>query len=238
MDNFNMRIERALLYSGGQRIVGILHLPDGDGKFPCVITCHGYYSTKDSEKYVAIANRLCGEGFAVFRFDFRGCGESEGSIEEITLSGRVSDLESALWFVRKHAKISGRIGLLGSSMGGCVAIIRAAEDEGIKAVAAWSTPSHLSGLFEKDRLKRDVERYRMLELVGRVAAPILIIHGDADELVPLHHAKDLYERANEPKMLEIIKGGDHRLTNPQDRKRAIDLSLEWFKKYLQNEHQI
>lgn len=230
-----MRIEKTLLYSGGQRIVGILHLPDGEGKFPCVITCHGYYSTKDSEKYVAIANRLCGERFAVFRFDFRGCGESEGSIEETTLSGRVSDLESALRFVRNHTRISGRIGLLGSSMGGCVAIIRAAKDEGIKAVTAWSTPFHLSGLFEKERLNRDVERYNMLEIVGRVAAPILIIHGDADELIPVNHAEDLYDRANGPKTLQIIRGGDHRLTNPQDRKRAIELSLGWFKKYLQNE---
>lgn len=115
-----MLIDRIFLFSGGQKIVGVLHLPDGKGRFPCVITCHGYNSTKDSTKYTAIANRFSDEGFAVFRFDFRGCGESEGNIEETTLLKRVSDLEAALQFVKKHVQINENIGLIGSSMGdGC-----------------------------------------------------------------------------------------------------------------------
>lgn len=229
-------MQRVFFYSSGQKIVGILHLPDGEEeKFPCVITCHGHYSTKDSKKYIEIAKSFCRDKFAVLRFDFRGCGESEGNIEETTLSGRVNDLKAALHFVKDHVRISKKIGLLGSSMGGCAAIIVAAEDPEIRAIAAWSTPSYLSGFFDKGVLQRDVERYDIHEIVKRIIEPIMIIHGDADELVPLYHAKDLYASSNEPKVLEIIDSGDHRLSNSQVRKRAIDLSLKWFKKHLQND---
>jgi alpha/beta superfamily hydrolase len=226
-------MQRVFFYSSGQKIVGILHLPDSEEeKFPCVITCHGYYSTKDSKKYIEIAKSFCRDKFAVLRFDFRGCGESEGNIEETTLSGRVNDLKAALQLVRNHVQISKNIGLLGSSMGGCVAIIVAAEDPEILAIATWSTPSYLSSFFDKGILQRDIERYDIHEIVKRIIAPILIIHGDADELVPLFHAKGLYESSNEPKVLKIINSGDHRLSNSQVRKRAIDLSLKWFKKHM------
>ena len=227
-----MPIKKLHLYSNGQKIVGILHLPDKKQSTPCVITCHGYHSTKDSKKYVEIANRLCSEGFAVLRFDFRGCGESEGDIEETTLSNRVSDLESALRFIRKH--VSKCIGLLGSSLGGYVAIITAVKDSGIKAVVVWSTPFHLSSLFKKELFIHDAKKYNLNQIVKNVATPILIIHGDADELVPLYHANNLYKIINEPKMLKIMKGGDHRFTNPADRKEAITLSIEWYKKYMKN----
>jgi dipeptidyl aminopeptidase/acylaminoacyl peptidase len=50
--------------------------------------------------------------------------------------------------------------------------------------------------------------------------------------VPLSHADALYENANEPKEIQIIEGADHRLTDPIHRGRAVELTLEWFKKYL------
>ena len=60
----------------------------------------------------------------------------------------------------------------------------------------------------------------------------LIIHGQRDELVPSSHAQVLYERANEPKALEILSGADHRLTNPEDRERAVRLTIAWFTRHL------
>ena len=227
--NLSYRVERITLFSDGQRIVGVLHLPSDEGKFPCIITCHGYNSTKDSGKYITIANRLCKEGFSVFRFDFRGCGESEGNIEETTLSGRVKDLEAALQFLKNHVHISDRMGLLGSSFGGYIAILRAVKGGDIRAVVAWSTPSSLSVLSNKGKLHEEND---LLEVVKKVTTPILIIHGEKDELIPLYLAKCLFESANEPKLIKIIKGGDHKLTDPSNRDQAIEQSLKWFKKYV------
>jgi fermentation-respiration switch protein FrsA (DUF1100 family) len=64
------------------------------------------------------------------------------------------------------------------------------------------------------------------------APPTLIIHGSMDEIVPVEHALKIYEAAPEPKRLEIIDGGDHTFSRAEHLNRAIDLSLEWFNKYL------
>ena len=72
----------------------------------------------------------------------------------------------------------------------------------------------------------------MAKAVRELSCPLLIVHGSLDEQVPLSHAEVLYENANEPKNFQIIEDGDHRLTNPHHRRRAIELTLGWFKQYL------
>jgi len=220
---------------GEYELVGVLHSPS-EVASTCVITCHGLYSSKDSEKYVDIARRFCGEGFAVLRFDFRGCGESGGRLEDTSLTGRMEDLESALDFVQEQGYESG--GVMGSSLGGTVAVLTAAKDRRIKALVTWATPCHLDELFRGEviegleKLRLDAEKYDVVKAAKEIQCPILIVHGSLDEQVPLPHAEVLYENANEPKDIQIIEGADHRLTDSSYRGRAIELTLEWFKKYL------
>ena len=57
-----------------------------------MIASHGLLSSKDSEKYIALGERLSKEGIAMLRFDFRGIGESEGRLEDDTISRRITDL--------------------------------------------------------------------------------------------------------------------------------------------------
>ena len=220
---------------GEYGLAGVLHSP-ADGASACVITCHGLYSGKDSEKYVEIGRRFCGEGFAVLRFDFRGCGESGGRFEDTSLTGRMEDLESGLDFVQEQGY--GSIGVMGSSLGGTVAVLTAAKDRRIKALVTWATPCLLDELFRGEviegleRLRQDVSKYDVVKAVKKIQCPILIVHGSLDEQVPLSHAKVLYENANKPKDIQIIEDADHRLTDPIHRRRAVKLTLEWFKKYL------
>lgn len=217
---------------GEYGLAGVLHSPNEKAS-ACVITCHGLYSSKDSEKYVGIGRRFCGEGIAVLRFDFRGCGESGGLFEDTSLTGRIEDLESALDFVEERGCES--VGVMGSSLGGTVSILTAAKDRRVKALVAWATPCYLDELFRGEviegfeRLRQDVGKYDVVKAVKEVYCPVLIVHGSLDEQVPLSHAKVLYENAKEPKDIQIIEGGDHRLTNPIHRRRAVDLTLEWFK---------
>ncbi|MFQ5999623.1 MAG: alpha/beta hydrolase [Candidatus Bathyarchaeia archaeon] len=216
-------------------LAGVLRSPSG--RMPaCVVTCHGLYSSKDSEKYVGIAHRFCDENLAVLRFDFRGCGESGGRFEDTSLTTRIEDLESALDFVQECGY--GNIGVMGSSLGGTVAVLTAAKDERIKALVTWATPCHLDELFRGkgikglEKLRRDAEKYDVVKAVKEVHCPILIVHSSLDEQVPLFHANVLHDNANEPKNIEIIEGADHRLTNSIHRRRAVELTLNWFKKYL------
>lgn len=215
-------MRRIEFFSQKRRLVGVFHQVKNKEKAPLVITCHGLESYKDSDKYLQIAERFTND-FSVFRFDFSGCGESEGDPIK-NLPNRIYDLMAAIDLMKKNPYVD-RIGLLGSSMGGYLSII-AADKENISAVVTWSAPYIIDDetLPSIDIDARDV--------IKRIKSPILIIHGDKDEIVPLEHAIKLYNHANQPKELKIIKGADHRFLNPVNREEAINLSLEWFKRYL------
>jgi len=220
---------------GEHGLAGVFHSPR-EGTSTCVITCHGLYSSKDSEKYAGIARRFCGEDFAVLRFDFRGCGEIGDLFEDTSLTGRMEDLEDALDFVQEQGYEN--VGVMGSSLGGTVAVLTAAKDRRVKALVTWATPCRLGELFRGEeikgleKLRQDISKYDVVRAVKKVHCPILIIHGSLDKQVPLFHAEVLYENANEPKNIQIIEGADHRITNHIHRRRAIELTLDWFKKYL------
>ena len=232
--------EPRVTWSHGERIDGILHLP-GPGTWPCVITAHGLFSAKASDKFLLLATRLTEVGFACFRFDFRGCGESGGELKDTTVSGRISDLKAVLTSIRGHQALDGRLFLMGSSLGGYVSLFVAAEQPDVSATALWATPATLRHLDKrKDTLQvhgLGEPFFRELAQGSFVEAPAgvprcLIIHGEDDELVPCAHAHDLYERANEPKALEVLPNADHRLTDAEDRERAIHLTAAWFKRHL------
>jgi alpha/beta superfamily hydrolase len=100
-------------------------------------------SSKDSQKYLQIADLLSSRGFAVMRFDFRGSGESEGSGN--LLSKRIADLEAAIEFA--HSRGYRSVGLIGSSYGGATAVMVASQTPEVKCLVAWSTPCKLIELF-------------------------------------------------------------------------------------------
>lgn len=225
-------------HSGNQKLFGNLHLPYQNA--PCVITLHGLESSKDSGKWPIIAARLNDEGYACLRFNFRGCGrgseKSEGEFEDVSLTGRIRDYKAALQFLQDTGKVDmRRLGVIGSSFGGMVAV--AAQDKRIRAMVCLSTPYYLpqttkeAGRRFKKGFYDDLRKYKLLEAV-RNAPPLLILHGSSDDVVPPTHAQKLYEAAPEPKRLEIIEGADHVFSHSDQLKKVINLSLEWFKKYL------
>jgi hypothetical protein len=235
-----MKTENVTFLSEGQKIVGVLHLPEKKTP-PCVIASHGLLSSKESEKYVALGDRLSQEEIAMLRFDFRGIGESEGRMEEDTVSRRIMDLGSAIEFIRSRRDLKGRIGLLGSSLGGYVSLIRASMEEKIRAVVIWATPFHLDDLksnkgteghpLPEEAFFEDLPKHRLLPLLPRVSN-CMVIHGEKDELVPVDQAWEIFHSLGSPKEIRILEGADHRLTDPAHRSHAMELSTVWFKRYL------
>jgi fermentation-respiration switch protein FrsA (DUF1100 family) len=113
-------------------------------------------------------------------------------------------------------------------------------DKEIKAVVIWATPLHLEDLGSRKEedyplppevFFEDLLKHRLLPLLPNVSN-CLVIHGEKDELVPLDQALGIFYNLNVPKELHVIGGADHRLTDPAHRQRAIELSVDWFKKYL------
>jgi fermentation-respiration switch protein FrsA (DUF1100 family) len=75
--------------------------------------------------------------------------------------------------------------------------------------------------------QKGFETITPINWVDRISPrPLLVIHGDADELVPLEHAQSLYQKAREPKELKIIPGAGHRMRLNE---AAMDFVLDWLK---------
>lgn len=235
-----MQIESFTAMSDGKKIHGVVHFPKRTPS-PGVICSHGLFSSKDSPKFIAIAESLAVEGFVAIRYDHCGCGESEGKIEDTTVTGRLKDLESIVTFTNRHPGIGGTLGLLGSSMGGFISLLAAARETFFKALTVWATPFFLRRAKKdfkedeypllKDSFYEDLNKYNLVDALGKIKY-CLVLHGENDELVPVWHAEKNYEGLSEPKQLELFPGGDHRFTDEQHRKKAIRLSVEWFKTYL------
>ena len=233
-----MTAERHRVPVSGGALALVLHLP-ARARSACVVACHGLGASKDSDKYLQLGAVLPAAGLALARFDFRGCGESSGVENDTTIASRIEDLQTVLALLAGHPRLDGRFGLLGSSLGGFVALQVAARRPGLPIVT-WNAPASLTELANDD-----LEEGRGLGVpfaleyaTGRYAlAPAgvamhLVVHGDADEVVGLAHGVSLHERAAEPCELLLVSGGDHRLTDPAHRTRAVGASCEWLGRFL------
>jgi alpha-beta hydrolase superfamily lysophospholipase len=230
--------ERHRVPLAGGALALVLHLP-AHPRAACVVACHGLNATKDSDKYVALGEAFSTAGLALARFDFRGCGESTGVEEETTIASRIEDVEALVTFLARHPRLDRRFGLLGSCLGGFVALQVAARRSGVPVVT-WNAPASLTELANDD-----LEEGRGLGVpfaleyaTGRLAlAPAglpmhLVVHGEADEVVGFEHGASLHEMAAEPCELLLIQGGDHRLTDADHRQRAVAASLAWLRRFL------
>jgi alpha-beta hydrolase superfamily lysophospholipase len=231
--------ERHTVALPAAKLALVLHLPPGPARVPCIVACHGLHASKDSDKYLQLGEALPAAGFALARFDFRGCGESSGREDETTIASRIEDVEAVLAHLREHPRLDGRFGLLGSSLGGFVALFVAARRPGTPVVT-WNAPATLTELANDDleegrnlgipfALEYATGRYA---LAPRGVARHLCVHGDADDVVDLAHGAQLHDQAAEPCDFVVLDGADHRLTDPANRARAVEASLDWFRRFL------
>jgi uncharacterized protein len=234
-------IEPFEVFSGGLKVQGIATFPETcAAAVPCVLLSHGLVSSKESTKYVALSEALATLGIASCRFDFHGCGESDGRIEDTSLSLRVENLEQVIQWARDHRLVDGRrIGLQGSSFGGSTSLVVAARDNMIVCTSLWSTPyvldnkedSSIAGIDFSNVLFDDFAAYDLLAEAEKVSRT-LVVHGEIDDVVPLAEGKAIFDRLKDPKKFELIAGGDHAFTELSHRDQAIGHALAWFATYL------
>jgi dipeptidyl aminopeptidase/acylaminoacyl peptidase len=234
-----LTIERFSLRVDGVDVVGVLHLPPS-GPAPCVVACHGMGASKDSDKYLLLGRDFPEAGLALARFDFRGSGESGGLYRDATITSRIADLEAVLERLAGHPSLDGRFGLLGSSLGGFVALWVASRHRCIMPVVTWNAPANLASLAVSPgadvtspgaALAAEVRAGRHVDAPAG-AGHVLVVQGQADDVVPPGQAQVLFERAVEPRELCLLPGADHRLSDPFHRLEAVKRSRDWFTHHL------
>lgn len=237
MSKTKHKYKKIIFKADNYMLKGWLHLPDTPSP-PVIIGSHGFASSGKSPKQIELAEKCCNVGIGFFRFDHRGCGESEGEFNKVTsLDARCSDLVSAITTICNLKETSNKISLFGSSMGGAVVLKVAGENPqiNIESIITLAAPIRGSSIivsnaqkkefpakfFEKN-LKFDI--YKCIENISN----ILIFHGAKDEVVPVENAMEIFKNIKEPKKLVIMENGDHRISNKEHQKKLIKLAVAWY----------
>jgi len=123
--------------SDALRLCGILSVAKNKTQ-KCIILCHGITVDKEEDGiFTNLAYKLCDAGFNVFRFDFRGHGESEGENMDMTVRGEEADIEAAVQFLQK--KNFKEFGIVAASFGGgAVSLFVSRYPKLVKALVLWN----------------------------------------------------------------------------------------------------
>lgn len=236
--------------SGGYRLLGTFYTAPGGDPKPTAILLHG---VPGIEKNVDLAHALRENGWNCLLIHYRGCWGSEGTYRLKTVP---VDVIAALDFLGRDdtGRVDpSRVALIGHSLGGWAAILAAAADERVKAVTVYSpvvdpqafamdedvaaaefTP-WINGITPAEftrQWRALTGPFNALNEVAKVEPrPLLIIHGELDEVVPVEQGQALYEAAGQPKKLVRIPNGNHALAwqRPLLRRYLLDWlhTIEW-----------
>jgi fermentation-respiration switch protein FrsA (DUF1100 family) len=240
----------------GEKLTGTLHLPDKPARYG-VVFGHCFTCSRHTGILRHICTELETEAFMALRFDFSGNGQSQGSFDESTYSKQIQEMEIATAFIAGKGAL--RIGLAGHSMGAVIAILTAARMNTIQAVC--SLAGRLSGLNATHFLSRsqrkelddtgrvffssrgrslqlstgffaDAEQYNLPETIANLKNPLLIVHGDHDEIIPVQEAYLAQKLNRENTTLAVFPGADHMFSHRNHRQQVSKRVVEWFKKQL------
>ena len=245
-----------------QKLAGVLYLPDMSGQLPTIIFCHGLGTSNKSSSATQFIKLIIEEGFAVLAFDFHGHGESEGEFSEVTITQGIDDLKSAIGFAIKQPEIdSSRIGVLGSSFGGAVAINTALRDDRIKVLGlkapvinyekslesrkeltkSWKETGYRvcntwrHGKEGEEKIKwsyaLDAVKNNVIPHAKELKIPIIIVVGTEDRSVVPEAAKEFYDNLECDKKIFWLQGAGHNWGD-KEKKEGLAKITEWFKKHL------
>lgn len=229
-------------------LAGTLHLPEDEERPPIVILCHGFSGHKNSyREFVEISRELCNNGFAVYRFDFRGSGESSREFQDQTHTTMLEDMETVVSEFEQNDDIGEEIFLAGHSQGGFISkLFTANNNDRVKGLISWMGRAYDIEDWWSDRYCREIEKrgfiyadgtkiteeyyqdskkYNIAEAFENIRIPTLLLYGTHDYTVPL----DEGERANEKienSRLEAIEGLTHDFNQTEE---LFDQTLEFLK---------
>jgi pimeloyl-ACP methyl ester carboxylesterase len=248
---------------GSQKLAACLHSPAPDGKRrPLVICCHGLTGTRfgSGYRFVQLGRRLSEHGIACLRFDFRGCAESDGRFEDVTLTSLQEDLFAVCQFMRGHpACDAANPAFVGSSFGAFTAAHVAGKLGKIGAMVFLAPVSHPGILLDRgmtpaawEHLARHgwvdhngmplgkgfIEQAMKADgpaALSKISAPMLIFHGGGDREVPIDQGRS-YEAQCKSTGCQVIfvefDSNDHGMRGVELSRRIVEESTAFLRQHL------
>lgn len=255
--------QKVKFQSANQSVVGTLTLPKSKSKAPLVLLLHGFTGDQDevlikgtNERLYQRAARIFAEyGLSSLRFDFRGSGSSEGNWGATTFSKQSADVSAAIDFAESVSKVdTSRLGLLGWSQGGLVALHTAATDHRIRALALWNPVTDpietYSTIMGRDNVRRGFDLSRggdLDQIVGKHGlrppffaeifsvhpiadaatfdGPLMVIAGTRDPLIkPAADLANLLADERDQKTEVVLLDADHSF-NSNVSAEKVDLAI-------------
>ena len=197
----------------------------GAGDGPAAVVIHGWGG--NAGDMVPVADRLHALGLHVLLVDAHGHGRSP-AIPVSSMPAFAQDVRDATRWLRARPEVDpGRVVLVGHSVGAGACLFAASGDKAVAAVVALAPMADPVG-FMSERMGRRLpqplvttalryteftighrfEEFAPLHTIGRVAAPVLLVHGARDTTVPVAHAQMLHERSSTSTLL-VIERADH-----------------------------
>lgn len=249
--------------NNGEHLFGMLHLPERKLKtsFPAVLFLHGFmaHRIEANRIFVKMSRILEANGIASLRFDFRGCGDSDGDSAEVTLEGELSDAQKAFEFLSQHPQIDPqRIAVLGMSIGGGLGALLASKEPRVSALLLWvpvanlmecmemvnDTEQDLNEIFnlpyvdhKGQRVGRDflagIPTFKPAETLKNFNKPICVIQAEADQIVPVHQSEiyeEVFRGKNSLNARHLIEGSDHKFSSTVWQDQLFEKSTDFLKK--------
>ena len=227
---------------GNLRVVVTPCLDTEKSKAPTLIIAHGFRGSLEGGGRAKLLADQASKVMRVIRFNFT---------PNQNLSTQIKELTAVIEYVEKE--YNGDIFLLGRSLGGAASLVYAAQHVHIKGLVLWSTPADLrktfcnalgnSNYLQLDRgeslcLKdergeitltpdflTDFDKYDLKIAIRLWHGPLLIIHGEKDEVVELSEAKKMFAAAEEPKKFILLEGADHSFSEQGE--QAAEVVTTW-----------
>lgn len=240
----------------GLSLSAVLDLPLGRKPKAYAIFAHCFTCGKNLKGERNISLALTQEGFAVFRFDFAGLGESEGEFFESNFSTNVNDLDDAAHFLSKNYEAPQL--MIGHSLGGAAALMASSRLSFIQAVVtigAPSEPAHVAHLFQsiekritqegeaqvkiggrpfviQQHFLEDIRSTDLKSVIKKLKKPLLVMHSPQDTIVGIENAQNIYHQARHPKSFISLDGADHLLLQKADSLYVGKTIAAWASRYL------
>ncbi|MBH5319014.1 alpha/beta fold hydrolase [Paenibacillus sp. GSMTC-2017] len=261
-------MERQLtLKHEGLELAATLHYPAYDshtentkdsGKKQAIIICHGFVGSRIGvdRLFVKTARSLAAQGNYVIRFDYGGCGESNGDYGALGFDSMVDQTRTIIDYISDMECVDPRrIVLLGHSLGGAVALMTSVKDKRVKRLVLWSPVAYpfndIVRIVGRDSYDEAIKtgstdhvgyslkpvffdslmQHQPFQSATRFGGEVYIVHGTSDDLIPVDYSflyqKVFWTRSEGLCDKEIIFQANHTYSSSSHQEEAIRVTSEW-----------